>query len=233
MDAVYTDNHIEGIIQIKIVMAVEIASDKLVNLALAGGMQIMELVHGLELDDIQAIWQDAIRFSLQQMLQLVCNDVGDSGKNVCIMCRGTLNAVVVVNTVFSSLVVDVKVLEVVVEIDTSGAEVSAEESCVSSKDSCDVDVTFATERNEWQGPACHSRSRPCTSTVPVHPHRGYRTRPFVGWVITASPRLFTFPVIWRQRPLVRRRGGQRSSTPRETVEFRSIRYHSRQLPGEP
>jgi hypothetical protein len=147
MDAVYTDNHIEGIIQIKIVMAVEITSDKLVNLALAGRMRIMELVHGLELDDIQAIWQDAIWFSLQQMLRLVCNDVGDSGKNVCIMCRGTLNAVVVVNTVFSSLVVDVKVLEVVVEIDASGAEVSAEESCVSSKDGCDVDVTFATERN--------------------------------------------------------------------------------------
>jgi len=82
MDAVYTDNHIEGIIQIKIVMAVEITSDKLVNLALAGRMRIMELVHGLELDDIQAIWQDSIRFSLQQMLRPVCNDVGDTPKNI-------------------------------------------------------------------------------------------------------------------------------------------------------
>jgi len=75
MDAVYTDTHIEGIIQIKIVMTVEMASDKLVNLALAGRMEILELVHGLELDDVQAIWQDAIRFSLQQMLGLVCGDV--------------------------------------------------------------------------------------------------------------------------------------------------------------
>jgi len=56
-------------------MAVEMASDKLVNLALACRMEILELVHGLELDDVQAIWQDAIRFSLQQMLGLVCGDV--------------------------------------------------------------------------------------------------------------------------------------------------------------
>ena len=75
MDAVYTDTHIEGIIQIKIVMTVEMASDKLVNLALAGRMEILELVHGLELDDVQAIWQDAIWFSLQKMLGLVCGDV--------------------------------------------------------------------------------------------------------------------------------------------------------------
>jgi hypothetical protein len=105
-------------------------------------MQILELMHGLEIDDIQAVWQDTIQFSLQQMLRLVCNDVGDSGKNLHNVLR---------NAQCSSggkyLMVDVKVLEVVVEINTSGAEVSAEESCVSSKDSCDVDMTFATERN--------------------------------------------------------------------------------------
>jgi len=56
-------------------MAVEMASDKLVNLALACRMEILELVHGLELDDVQAIWQDAIWFSLQKMLGLVCGDV--------------------------------------------------------------------------------------------------------------------------------------------------------------
>ena len=63
------------------------------------------------------------------------------------MCGGTLDAVAMVNTAFSCLVIYVKVLEVVVEVDASGAEVSAEEGCVSSKDCCDVDVTFATERN--------------------------------------------------------------------------------------
>ena len=45
-------------------MTIEMAPHKLVDLRLGRRMQILELVHGLELDDIQPIRQDPIGFPL-------------------------------------------------------------------------------------------------------------------------------------------------------------------------
>ena len=47
--------HIERIIQVEIVMAIEMTSHKFVNLCLACLMQILKLVHSLELDDVKSI----------------------------------------------------------------------------------------------------------------------------------------------------------------------------------
>jgi len=56
--------HIEGIFQVKVVMPVEMTSDKLVYFGPARCMKILELMHGLELDHVQTVWQDAIGFPL-------------------------------------------------------------------------------------------------------------------------------------------------------------------------
>ncbi len=46
-------------------MTIEMAANEVVNLGFSSGMQILELVHSLELDNIQTVWNDAIRLSLQ------------------------------------------------------------------------------------------------------------------------------------------------------------------------
>ena len=46
-------------------MSIEMSSHKLVDLRLGRCVQILELVHCLELDDIEAIGQNAIRFALE------------------------------------------------------------------------------------------------------------------------------------------------------------------------
>ncbi len=50
-----------------------------------------------------------------------------------------------VDSSLSGFVVNVKVLQVVVEIDTSGTEVSSEQGSVGGEDSCDVNVSFSTQ----------------------------------------------------------------------------------------
>ena len=67
--------HIKRVLQIKVVMSVEVTSNKLVDLSLGCLMQVLELVHSLELDDVETVRQDAIRFALQQMFRLVGGDV--------------------------------------------------------------------------------------------------------------------------------------------------------------
>jgi len=77
--------HIQGVIQIKIIIAIEMAPDELIDLSLGGGMHILEFMHGLKLDDVQAIGQYAVGFTFQQMLALVCRDVGDGCKDISTM----------------------------------------------------------------------------------------------------------------------------------------------------
>ena len=50
-----------------------------------------------------------------------------------------------VDTPFTSLVVDIKVLEVVVEIDTTRTQVSSEQSSVGGKDGSNVDMPLSAE----------------------------------------------------------------------------------------
>jgi len=53
----------------------------------------------------------------------------------------------VVDSALASLVVDVKVLEVVVEVDATRAEVTAEQGSVGGEDGGDINVTLAAEGN--------------------------------------------------------------------------------------
>lgn len=58
------------------------------------------------------------------------------------MGRRPFDAVSVVDTALASLVVNVKVLEVVVEVDTTSAEVTAQKRRMGGENSGDIDVAF-------------------------------------------------------------------------------------------
>lgn len=102
-------------------MPVEVTTDEFVDFGLAGGMEVLEFVHRLELDDVQAVRKNAIGFALEKMLALVGGDMGNGGEYVSAMGRRTFDAVSVVDSAFSRFMVDVKVLQVVVEIDRACA----------------------------------------------------------------------------------------------------------------
>ncbi len=123
------------------------STNELVNLRLACCMQVLEFVHRLELDDIQPVWQDTIRFTLQQMLAFICCDMRHGCEHIGTMCSGAFDAIAMVDTAFAGLVVDIEILEIVVEVDGTCAEVSAEKSGVGREYGGDVDVSLPAERN--------------------------------------------------------------------------------------
>jgi hypothetical protein len=53
----------------------------------------------------------------------------------------------VVDTPFTSLVIDIKVLKIVVEINTTSTQVSSEQGSVGSENGSDVDMPLSTEGN--------------------------------------------------------------------------------------
>lgn len=85
------------------------------------------------------------------MFAFVRRDMRYGCENISAMRSGALDAIAVVDTAFSGFMINVEVLEVVVEVDGAGAEVASEESCVGCEDCCDIDMTFAAERD---GEAC-------------------------------------------------------------------------------
>lgn len=46
---------VEGIVEIKVIMTVEMATDEIVDDILFDGMQILKFVHGTEFDDIETV----------------------------------------------------------------------------------------------------------------------------------------------------------------------------------
>lgn len=124
-------------------MTIEMAPHEIVDLGLCGLMQILEFMHRLELDDIQAIRQDAIRFPLEQMFRLVCCDMGHCRKHIRTVRGRPLNTIAMINATFPGFMIDVKVLKIVVKVDGTGAEVATEKSGVCGEDGGHVDMTFS------------------------------------------------------------------------------------------
>jgi hypothetical protein len=108
-------------------------------------MQVLELVHCLELDNIESIRQHPVRFPLQQMLTLVRSYMRYSSEYIGAVCSGALNTVSVVDSALSGFVVDIEVLEVVVEVDGAGTEVSTKECGMRREYGRYVDMTFPTK----------------------------------------------------------------------------------------
>lgn len=67
------------------------------------------------------------------------------------MSRGPLDAVSVVDAALAGLVINVKVLKVVVEVDRAGTEVSTEKGRVRREDGRHINVALAAERDGETG----------------------------------------------------------------------------------
>src|SRR5262249_48529783 len=116
---------IECVIQVEVKISVEVTPHKFMNFLLVRGMKVLELMHGRELLDIQAIGQDTVRFSLQQMLTFVGGDMGDCGENIGGMCCSAFDAIPVIYASLPSFRVNVEPLEVVIKVDRPRTEVSS------------------------------------------------------------------------------------------------------------
>ena len=46
-------------------MAIEVSANEVIDLSFRRGVQILELVHRLELDDVETVRENAIRFALE------------------------------------------------------------------------------------------------------------------------------------------------------------------------
>jgi len=80
------------------------------------------------------------------MLALVCSDVRNGGKDISGVGGGSLDAVSMVNATLSSFSIHVKPLEVVVEVDRSGAEISSEEGGVGGENCGYIDSALFAKR---------------------------------------------------------------------------------------
>ena len=127
------------------------AANEIMDLGFSVLMQVLEFVHRAKLDDIETVGKNPIWFTFQEMFGFVRGDMRYGGENIGAMGRAPLDAVAVVDSTFTRFVVHVEVLEVVVKIDTAGAEVSTQERRVRGKDRGDVDVSFAAERDGEAG----------------------------------------------------------------------------------
>jgi hypothetical protein len=132
-------------------VAVKVAAHKLADLGLGGLVQVLELVHRLELDDVEAVREHAVGLALEEVLGLVRGDVADGREHVRAVRGGALDAVAVVDAALAGLVVDVEVLQVVVEVDAARAQVPAEERRVRGEDRRHVDLPLPAERNRDPG----------------------------------------------------------------------------------
>lgn len=85
-------------------------SNKVMDLLFGLLMQILEFVHSREFGNIETIGKHAIGLSFQKMLAFICSDMRDGSKDIAGMCGCPLNAVPMVDTTFSSLMIYIKVL---------------------------------------------------------------------------------------------------------------------------
>ena len=51
---------VDGVLEVKVVVSVEVSADEIVDLLLGLDVQVLELVHGRELLDVEAVRQDTV-----------------------------------------------------------------------------------------------------------------------------------------------------------------------------
>lgn len=136
---------VQRLVGIKVIVPIEMTANKVVDALLVGLVQVLELVSCAELLDIETVGQNTVGLALEQVLALVGGDVGDGCKDIGGMCCAAFDAVAVVDTSLARLGVAVKVLQVVVEIDRTGAEVAAEKGSVSGEDGGHIDLALLTQ----------------------------------------------------------------------------------------
>lgn len=138
---------VEGVFWLEVVVAIEVTADEVVDLLLGLLMEVLELVHGRKLGDVETVGEDTIGLALEQMLTLVGGDVGNGGEDIAGVGGSTLDAVSVVDTTLSSLGIDIEPLKVVVEIYRAGAQVATEKSGVCCEDGSNINLS---PLGQWQ-----------------------------------------------------------------------------------
>lgn len=81
------------------------------------------------------------------MLGFIGGDVGYSGKDVGAVSSTAFNTVTMVDATLTSLLIDIKVGEVVVEINRASTEVTAQKSSMSGEDCTNVKMTLLDQRH--------------------------------------------------------------------------------------
>jgi hypothetical protein len=81
------------------------------------------------------------------MLSLICGDMRDRGEDVSAVRRGSLDTVAMVDTTLASFMINVEVLQVIVKVNTSSAEITAQECSMSREHGGQVDMSLPAERD--------------------------------------------------------------------------------------
>lgn len=152
---------VQGLVGVEIVVAIEVTTDKVVDSLLVYLMQVLELVGCRELLDVQTVGQDTIRLALEQMFTLVSSDMRYGCEDICGVSSTAFYAVAMVNASLSGLGVAVKVLQVVVEVDRAGAEITTEEGCVGGEDGGHVNSALLAQRKSNTGEPLVELSNDC------------------------------------------------------------------------
>jgi len=137
--------HVECIVEIKVVMTVEVAPDKFVDFGFACSMHVLEFVYRLEFNDIQAVGNYAVRFPFKQVFTFIGCDVRNGCEHVGAVCCRAFYAVSVINASLSSFMVDVKILQIIIEINGTGTQIPAEKRCMCREYGSHVDMSLTTE----------------------------------------------------------------------------------------
>lgn len=159
-----SSEEIERVLGIEVVMTVKVASDEVVDFLLGVLVQILKLMHGRELGNVEAIGQDSVRLALQQVLALERGNVGDGREDVTRMSRRALDAVPVVDAALPSFRVNIEPLKVVVEVNRAGAEVSAEQRGMRCEDRRNVDAALL---GQWDSDASQPFMEVCYDSFAV------------------------------------------------------------------
>jgi hypothetical protein len=112
-------------------------------------MKVLELVHSRELHDIQTIRQDAVRFSLEKVLTLICGDVRHCCENVSGMSSSALDTITVVDATLAGLCIYIEILEIVVKVNRPSTEISSKESSMGCEDRGDIDSPLLSEGKRY------------------------------------------------------------------------------------
>jgi hypothetical protein len=153
---------VKSLVGVEVVVAIEVTTNEVVDALLVDLMQVLELVSCRELLDVQAVGQNTVRLALEQMLTLVSSDMRYGCEDIGGVGSTAFYAVTVVNASLSGLGIAVKVLQVVVEIDRAGAEITTEEGCVSGENGGDVNSALLAQRKSNTGEPLVELGNDCT-----------------------------------------------------------------------
>lgn len=81
------------------------------------------------------------------MFALKRGNVTDGGEHIGAVCRRPFDTVTMVDTPLTSFMINVKILQVVVKVNTASTEVTTQKSRVGGEDGGDVNVSLPTKRD--------------------------------------------------------------------------------------